>query len=204
MRTSTTCPTLRTSLTSATCSPVGDICRNRREIDKSSNYIQNQEKYRQSEREREIKECKASGDVTPFTKISTQKKINDTNLRDVYEAGAAVLEAEEGTVAHDVLHLGGHELARVLQKKNKTKDEPPKSQHEKNTKCTLPSDLTQERICPSFAKTAHCVFHGLNFIGSRKHFRVFMYIRAQGTRNSNEKQGDAHHILTSRLFKTLA
>lgn len=37
-----------------------------------------------------------------------------TYLRDVHEAGAAVLEAEEGAVAHDVLYLGGDELARVL------------------------------------------------------------------------------------------
>lgn len=37
-------------------------------------------------------------------------------LRDVHEAGAAALEAEEGAVAHDVLHLGGDELARVLTK----------------------------------------------------------------------------------------
>lgn len=37
-----------------------------------------------------------------------------THLGDVHEAGAVALKAEESTVAHDVLHLGGDELARVL------------------------------------------------------------------------------------------
>lgn len=35
-------------------------------------------------------------------------------LRDVDETRAALLEAKEGAVAHDVLNLGGDELARVL------------------------------------------------------------------------------------------
>lgn len=42
------------------------------------------------------------------------ESINETNLGDVYEAGAPVLEAEEGAVAHDVLDPGRDELARVL------------------------------------------------------------------------------------------
>ena len=37
-----------------------------------------------------------------------------TYLRDVHEAWAAVVEAEEGTVAHDVLNLRGDELGGVL------------------------------------------------------------------------------------------
>lgn len=32
----------------------------------------------------------------------------------MYEAGASIVEAKEGAVAHDVLHLGGDELGGVL------------------------------------------------------------------------------------------